>query len=416
MPVNEFPKLKPHPAKAVPAPEILTAAEPAAPYAELAVTSNYTFLKGASHPEELVARAAALGYTAIALTDRNSLAGIVRAHVAAKQAGIRLLVGARVGPFEDHSDGPTVILLATAMDSYRRLCRLLTLGKRRAAKGECRLNVEDLTELNAGLLAIVMPDVHDIVRVEALLARLRPIFDDDRLSLGVFMHRGVDDAARVAACRALADRCGVHLAATNDVLYHAPERRMLQDVLGCIRMGCTLDTAGRALEANAERHLKTAAQMHGIFAGIPGAIARAVAIARRASGFTLDELRYEYPEEIVPRGSTAQSHLERLAWAGAAERWGHADRVPAPVKDQIRHELALIAELNYAPYFLTVHDLVVFARSRGILCQGRGAAANSAVCYCLGVTAVDPSRVKMLFERFISKERNEPPDIDIDFE
>jgi error-prone DNA polymerase len=388
-------------------------------YAELQVTSNFTFLTGASHPDELIEQAAAMGHAAIAITDRNSLAGIVRAHVAAKELGMPLVVGCRLSLKTNHPDQPPgaalpILVYPTDAASYGRLCRLLTLGKRRAPKGQCDLSLHDLMDHGEGLLAIVVPSAilnHALLDV---LEGLRGHFSDDRLSLASSLHSGEEDRARLHQLAALSEHTRIPLVATNDVHYHAPERRPLQDVLMCIRHGCTMEQAGLRLFPNAERRLKPPDEMARLFAEHPRAIHRSVEIARRATGFSLDQLRYQYPDEVCPAGRTAIRHLAELAYQGAAERYPRD--LPGGVRAQIEHELTLIDELNYAPYFLTVHDLVTFARGRGILCQGRGAAANSAVCYALGITAVDPDRINLLFERFISKERNEPPDIDVDFE
>ncbi|MBX3387697.1 MAG: error-prone DNA polymerase [Phycisphaeraceae bacterium] len=385
---------------------------PVPPYAELEATSNFTFLTGASHPDEFAHQAAALGYRAIAITDTNSLAGIVRTHVAAKDAGIQLIVGCRI-VFTDASL-PSVLVYPTDLAAYGRLCRLLTLGKRRAPKGECHLTPNDLFAEHEGLIGVVvMPRDPTDAAIE-VLHQLRRVFDEDRLSLAVSRAFRQDDAERIERLSALSASARIPLVVTNAAHYHVPERRTLQDVLTCVRHGCTLEQAGFRLLTNAERHLKPPEEMHRLFVEHPRALARTLAIAERCKGFTLDQLRYNYPDEIVPVGTTAMTHLRTLTAEGASERFPGG--VPAHVQAQIDHELRIVEELHYAPYFLTVHDLVRFARQRGILCQGRGAAANSAVCFCLGVTAVDPSRGTMLFERFISKERNEPPDIDIDFE
>jgi error-prone DNA polymerase len=323
------------------------------------------------------------------------------------------------------------------MAGYRNLCHLLTTGKRRAPKGECHLTLADVTQHHGSLLAVAryrgaVPHESNATAhasAHAFLVSLARVLDDDRLSLAITRTYAHDDTARGAFLSALSESAGIPLVATNDAHSHTPDRRMLQDVLVCIRHGCTLAEAGYRLHANAERHLKTPEEMHRLFADLPRAVARTVQIATRAA-FSLNELRYEYPDEVVPAGTTPQQHLANLTWAGAADRYPGEGGVPNRVRQQIENELALIADLNYASYFLTVHDLVRFARSGEehpggtpregwpgpILCQGRGAAANSAVCYCLGITSVDPSRISLLFERFISKERNEPPDIDIDFE
>jgi error-prone DNA polymerase len=434
MPEGAFPKFKPHPfrehhepgelAPRVDAGGAPNGAPPA--YAELCVTSNYTFLTGASHPEEFVLQASALGYGAVAVTDTHTLAGVVRAHVAARDAGLRFVLGTRLRPVD--LPGCGVCVYPTDMASYRRLCRLLTVGKRRAPKGECRLVLDDLAQYGAGLVAVAAFDGDPTGDARERLGRLCKLFDDDRLSLGASVGYAWGDGERLARLAVIAESSGVPLVATNDVAYHHADRRMLHDVVACIRHGCTLGQAGFRLNSNGERHLKPPEEMVRLFAGYPGAIARTIEITERTSGFSLDQLRYEYPDEIVPPGRTPQEHLVDLTWAGARDRYGEG--VPPKVRGLIEHELGLIEELGYAPYFLTVYDLVRFARSgeehagRGpiegwkgeILCQGRGAAANSAVCFCLGVTAVNPTEIDVLFERFVSKERNEPPDIDIDFE
>ena len=381
------------------------------PYAELTVTSNFTLLRGASHPDEMVQQAAALGYHAIAITDTNTLAGIVRGHVAARELGVPYVCGARLRFVE--ADWLSLFVYPTDRTSYGRLCRLLTVGKRRAPKGECQLMLADAIEYNAGLLAIAL--LHgEALGDEPFLEQLRTAFDDDRLSLAIHRTYAADDHARLHERVTLGKRLRIPLVAVNDVHYHLPERRALQDVLTCIRHGCTIEQAGYRLLANAERHLKPPEEMARLLGEWPEALQRTVEIAQRASGFSLDSLRYEYPDEIVPAGQTAMSHLKELTWLGARERY--PEGLPEKVREHIEHEFALIEELQYAPYFLTVQDLVKHARSLGILCQGRGAAANSAVCYCLGVTSVNPNQIDILFERFVSRERSEPPDIDIDFE
>jgi len=414
MPEHPEPKARPHPWREKKDPGSFFAAGEKTPgvispggYVDLHVSSNFSFLRGASHPEELVAQAAALGHEAVAITDVNTLAGIVRAHVAAKESGIRLVVGCRLAM--DFS----VLVFPTDRAAYGRLCRLLTLGKRRAAKGECDLGLYDLVEHNEGLLAVVVPPVDLDGDFVETLAGLRRVFDDDRLSIATSCLYGPDDGERMRQLVALSQHTCIPLAATNDVHYHEAQRRPLQDVLTSIRLGCTVAGAGLNLFPHAERHLKPASEMTRLFAECTGAVDRTVRIARRAT-FNLDELRYQYPQETCPPGRTPIKHLAELTRQGSLQRY--PDGVPGKVRDRITHELGLIDELDYARYFLTVHDLVVFAKGRGILCQGRGAAANSAVCYCLGITAVDPDRIDMLFERFVSRERNEPPDIDIDFE
>ncbi|TMJ64844.1 MAG: error-prone DNA polymerase [Alphaproteobacteria bacterium] len=369
-------------------------------YAELQVTSNFSFLRGASHPDELVLTAAALGHQAIAITDRNSFAGVVRAHHAAKQVGIRLVVGCRL----DLRDGASLLAYPTDRAAYGRLTRLLTLGKRRAPKGECHLDYADVVAHGEGQIVVILsPEI---------AARVAMDFRDHAYLAVHHLYRG-DDIRRLARLAALGEAAGLPLVAVNDVLYHLPERRPLQDVLTCIREGCTIREAGYRLSANAERHLKGAQEMARLFRGHEGAVERSLEIVERCR-FSLDELRYEYPEEMIPDGRPPQQYLEELTWEGAE------DRFPQGITDKVRglieHELQLIERLDYGRYFLTVHDIVRFARRRGILCQGRGSAANSVVCYCLGITAVDPARIDVLFERFISAARNEPPDIDVDFE
>ena len=410
--------------------------EPSPHYAELQVTTNFSFLRGASHPDELVVTAATLGHQAIAITDRNSLAGIVRAHHAAKEVGLRLVVGCRL----DLRDGTSLLVFPEDRAAYGRLTRLLTLGKRRAPKGECHLDYADVVTHGEGQIVIVLPPEASKASVD-LAARVAADFRGRAYLAIHHLYRG-DDMKRLARLEALCRATGLPLVASNDVLYHLPERRPLQDVLTCIRECCTIAEAGYRLAANAERHLKLPQEMARLFRGHEDAVERSLEVAERCR-FNLDELRYEYPEEPVPEGQTPQQRLAELAWQGARERFcsvtpaeagvqgyrsdpgpldsrfrGNDERsgVPDKVRGLIEHELQLIERLDYARYFLTVHDIVRFARARGILCQGRGSAANSVVCYCLGITAVDPARIDVLFERFISAARNEPPDIDVDFE
>jgi len=377
-------------------------------YAELQVLTNFSFLEGASHPDELVLTAAALGYAAVGVADRNSLAGVVRAHVAAKQAGIQLVVGARL----DLADAASLIAYPMDRAAYGRLSQLITVGRRRAEKGDCRLTLDDVLDYGAGMVLIALPPADLGAAFDRQLACLNETFPGSLYLAASHLYRG-DDRARIAALAAVAAEAGVALVATGDVVMHEPARRPLADVLTCIREKVTVDTAGLRLARNAERHMKPRDELARLFESHPQALAATVEIAARCN-FSLDELAYEYPDEVVAPGETPQRSLERLAWEGAKERY--RGRLPEKVKQQIAHELELIGELSYAPYFLTVHDLVRFARARGILCQGRGSAANSAVCYCLGITAVDPARLDLLFERFVSAERNEPPDIDVDFE
>ncbi|MEQ8846832.1 error-prone DNA polymerase [Botrimarina sp.] len=379
----------------------------APPYAELRCRTNFSFLRGASHPDELVARAAELGYSALAVTDRNSLAGVVRAHVAAKQAGLPLVIGAEL----TFCDAPTTVVWATDRASYGRLCRLLTLGLRRTEKGDCRLYWDDLVNHCEGLLAGVALDEPrtDPTR----LAPHRELLGD-RCWLLADAHRGGDDRARLAAFADLSVRTGLPMAAAGDVHYHTPERRLLHDVLTAVRRGETVERSdGQELFPNGERCLRSRRDLGRLFADYPSALRRTVEITGLCR-FSLDELRYEYPDELAPDGRTPLGWLAELTLDGARQRY--PEGVSAKVRGQLEHELRLIAKLRYEAYFLTVWDLVRFARSRGILCQGRGSAANSAVCYCLGVTSVDPEQSDLLFERFISEERGEPPDIDIDFE
>ena len=484
-------------------------------YAELHAKTNFSFLTGASHPEELVERAAELGYAALAITDRHSLAGVVRAHGAAKEVGLKLLIGAEITP----EDAPPVVLLAMDRAGYGRLARLITRGRRRGEKGECRLTFDDVAEHAAGLIGGVVdrgqgsgvrgqgsegmenaqglrsvglaspakpqtagqglqiencklriadcPHEHGAVSAKSLsqnpsppaplpasgargerfgigskpqgawptppsplstlhsplstlhyplstihLHRYHDVFGD-RCYLLAELHRGPDDRGRLQELMHLARSAGVGLAAAGDVHYHLPERQALCDVLTAIRHGTTVAAAGELLFPNAERYLKSPEQMAVLFAEGPEAVRRTVEIAERCT-FSLDELRYEYPEELVPPDRAPMEHLRRLSWAGARKRYPQG--IPEKVRRLLEYELKLIEELRYEAYFLTVWDLVRFARRRGILCQGRGSAANSAVCYCLGITSVDPERMDVLFERFVSRERNEAPDIDVDFE
>ncbi len=392
---------------------------PVPAYAELQVTTNFSFLRGGSHPEELVMRAAELGYRAIGIADRNTLAGVVRAHSAAERAGLTLLVGARL----DLQDGVSLLCFPQDKPAYARLSGLLTLGKRRAEKGDCRLWLRDLPELAGNQCVVVLPpdgipecDPPDRAAggdgFPFILKRISGLFQGNTWLAASCLYRG-DDTRRLDRLAGLAAAAGVPLVATNDVHYHDPARRPLQDVLTCIREHCTLDEAGFRLFDNAERHLKPPQEMANLFHTYPYAIHQQSEIVEKIS-FSLDQLKYVYPVDPIPEGWTPQQELDRLTWRGAAERYGR--HVPDRVRAALEHELALIGQLGYAPYFLTVHDIVRFARGRKILCQGRGSAANSAVCYCIGITAVDPGKVDLLFERFVSAERNEPPDIDVDFE
>ncbi|WP_428535569.1 error-prone DNA polymerase [Rhodopila sp.] len=372
-------------------------------YTELQVTTNYSFLRGASHIEELIARAAVLGMKSLAVTDRNSLAGIVRAHQRAREAGIRLIVGCRL----DLADGPSVLVYPTDRAAYSRLTRLLSVGKGRAGKGKCELYWPDLAAAAEGLVAILCTDP-----TEANIRRLKADFGDRGYVALTLMHRP-NDAVRLRSIADQAGSLGVPTVATNDVLYHAAGRRILQDVLSCIREGCGIDELGHRREWSAVRQLQSPEEMVRLFTRHPDAIAHTQQIAQRCR-FSLDELRYQYPHEVHIAGLTAQQTLEQRTWEGAAARY--PDGLPDKVRKQLRHELDLIDGLQYAPYFLTVDSIVRFARSQDILCQGRGSAANSAVCFVLGITSIDPTRSDLLFERFVSAERREPPDIDVDFE
>ncbi len=391
-------------------------------YAELQCKSNFSFLRGASHPEELVEQAAKLGYAAIALTDENTLAGAVRMHCAAKSANLKLIIGAEITPV----DAPPILLYAADRASYGRLARIITQGRLRAAKGECHITLEDIAQHAEGLvgalvgnaLASAHPGLYrpqlpiTNYQLPNSARNYRAVFAD-RLYLAASVHGGADDREHLFKMNRIARSLRIPMVATNDVHYHVCGRRFLQDVLTCIRRKCTLESAGKVLFANAERHLRSVEEMERLFADYPEALARTTEIAERCR-FSLDELRYEYPEALCPPDRSPEEYLAELTWAGADAHYPAG--VPEKVRRLVGHELALIGRLEYEPYFLTVWNIVQFARSRGILCQGRGSAANSAVCYCLGITSVDPDRVEMLFERFVSAERNEPPDIDVDFE
>jgi error-prone DNA polymerase len=485
-------------------------------YAELHCTSNFSFLRGASHPHELVEQARALGHSAIAITDLNTVAGIVRGHVAAKGdaeegvAPIRFVVGCRLevevgwsaivrpstartvktvlrardedslrrseivphperaaGLARQHSrrthheiaatERRSLLCFPTSRAAYGRLTRMLTQGKRRAKKAECKLGYDDLLEFGEGQIFVALPpdsfffpspphgggegrvrwgDTPSIPTspshryamgpslspqwaerdmfsdLEKFLRRLKADFPGHVYLAAQHLYRG-DDARRLHRLAALAKQVEVPLVATNDVLYHTPARRRLQDVVSCIREGCTLAAAGLRLNAHAERHLKSPDEMARLFRGYEDALERSVEIAERCR-FSLDELKYDYPDESGGAGTSPQQRLESLAWNGAA--WRYPEGVPDKVRGQIETELALIERRDYAPYFLTVHAIMNEARRRAILCQGRGSAANSVVCFCLGITEVDPTQINLLFDRFINEKRTEPPDIDVDFE
>ncbi len=379
-------------------------------YVPLWCKSNYSFLEGASHPEELVERAHALGLPAIALTDRDGVYGAVRGHVQARKLGVHLLFGAQM----TLTDESRIVLLAMDRGGYANLCRLITRGRLRNPKGECSVGRPEVCEHAAGLIALWGIDGirRDSVAAAGgeLLSDLRDAFGD-RLYALVTRHRRADEVPREGRLRARAARAGIPVVAGTEVLYHTPARRDLQDVLTCIRHGVILPEAGRLLRANAEHDLKAPYGFERLFADDPTAVERTREIASRCT-FSLGEIRYRYPSERLPDGTTSSEWLRQLTHEGARERFG--GRIPPPVREQIDKELVLIDELDYCGYFLTMWEIVQFCRRNGILCQGRGSAANSAVCYCLGITAVDPTRVELLFERFISRERAEPPDIDLD--
>ena len=385
-------------------------------YAELQTLSNFSFLQGASHPWELVLTAAALGLEAIGLTDRNSLAGVVRAWSALRDLPpsnhrLRVLTGCRL----DLNDGsPSLLCYPTDREAYGRLTRLLTLGQRRTVKGQCQITREDVLAHAEGQLFLVVPPP----RLDETFRRdLRHLEGELRGSVWLAAARayGARDLQRLSQLSELASSTAVPMVAVGDVLYHRPDRRPLQDVVTCIREGCTLEEAGLRLQAHAERHLKSPAEMARLFARFPGVVERSTEIAQRIS-FDLSDLKYEYPGEPVPEGKTAMGHLTDLTWEGAA--WRFPDGIRPQDARKIEHELDLIERCQFPNYFLTVHDIVRWARDQGILCQGRGSAANSLVCFCLGITSVDPTRKNhdLLFSRFISEQRGEPPDIDVDFE
>ena len=391
----------------------------AIPYAEIGITTNFSFLRGGSDPRAYVHEAGRLGIPVIGIADHNTLSGVVRAYKELDNPAVvnrpKLLIGARL-VFIDGT--PDIFVYPRDRAAYGRLCQLLTRGKRgddiqRIQKGECHLRLDDLVEFSEGqLLVLTLPHRFETADALKVLERLKASRADGVWLAASLLYRG-DDKRRLARLHHLASRAKVRLLATNEVLYHHPARRPLQDVLTCIREKTTIDAIGKRLEANAERHLKPPHEMARLFRELPEAIAETMAFAGRIS-FSLDQLKYQYPDEPVPPGKTAQQHLEDLTWAGVDTYFG--GNIDTTLRATLRKELDLIAELNYAHYFLTVHDIVRYARSVNILCQGRGSAANSAVCYVLGITSVDPTKVDLLFERFISKERLEPPDIDVDFE
>lgn len=378
-------------------------------YVELQVTSNFSFRRGGSHPEELVDQAADLGYDAIGITDRNTFAGLVRAYVVAKDRNIRLIPGVRL----DLLDGPSLLAYPTDKAAYGRLSALLTLGNLRAEKEKCYISKSDVYRHAEGSYFIIIPPDKITQDFEFELVFTTHVQDYKahlpNLYLAATKYYTGDDAKRLFLLAEL----GIPLVATNDVHYHHPNRRELQDVLTCIREKCTIFNAGYKLHQNAERHLKEKQEMERLFRNYPEAISNAGRIAD-ACRFDLKSLKYKYPSELTTDGRTPQQQLEYLTWKGANARY--IDHVPKKVINALKEELAIIAELDVADYFLTVEDYVTWARNQRILCQGRGSAANSAVCYVLGITSVPPDKSNLLFARFLSKERNEPPDIDVDFE
>lgn len=375
-------------------------------YAELSARTNFSFLHGGSHPEELVREAHRLGLSALGIADHNSVAGVVRAYAVAKEIGFRILPGARL-LFADGT--PDVLAFPRDRPAWGRLCRLLSLGKRRAEKGQCILRLEDLSNHAEGMNLIVSGED----AAPDYLRRALEQLDGHHVWLGAAMLYRGDDHRRLEGLRQISAETRIPLMALGEVLYHAPERRPLQDVLTCIREHLTLQQAGRRLESNAERHLKTAAEMARLFHALPEALSETEQFVASCS-FSLDELAYTYPHEMREGYATPQEALVALTREGLRKRFPGG--APDKVLYALERELDLIGELSYAPYFLTVHEIVEFARSRNILCQGRGSAANSVICFCLGITEVNPTEIDLLFERFLSKERGEPPDIDVDFE
>jgi len=383
-------------------------------YTELQVTTNFSFLRGASHPEEMVEQAKALGYSAIAITDRNTLAGIVRAHVVARQHGMRIIPASRI----ELQDGPSLLAFPSDRAAYAQLSALLTTGNLRTEKGQCELYKQDLYAHAKGIHAVVIPPaslnaVFDFdVSFTQVLHEYREAFGENLSIAATRLYHG-DDAKHLYRVAQLSKKLRIPMVATNDVHYHHFKRRELQDIVTCVREKCTIYNGGYTLHPNAERYLKPPEEMIRLFRQYPEAIEQSQRIAE-ACTFSLDQLKYNYPREITSHGRTPQQELEFLTWQGAGNLFGKT--IPEKVRANILHELTFIGQMNYAEYFLTVYDIVRYAREQKILCQGRGSAANSTVCYCLGITSVDPSKFDLLFERFISSARNEPPDIDVDFE
>ena len=398
-------------------------------YAELHTLSNFSFLRGASHPQELVAQAAKLGYRAIAITDECSLAGVVKAHVAAKDHDIKLIIGSELAfdgcvkgdrvKKDDIKEGDTIkeshqggivklVLLAPDKTAYHQLSALITLARRRSDKGKYRLSISDLNLFGKGCLAIWLPSNSPATTEQGeILKALLP----DRLWLGVTRTLAADEQHHYLCRYTLARQLDIPMVACGDIHMHTAARKPLQDALTAIRLNTSVDKLGTSLQANSERYLRPVAKLQRLY---PQALLDETLCISEQCTFSLDELRYQYPREVVPAGNNPHQYLRQLTMAGARQRW--PEGIPDGVADTIERELSLIREMRYEYYFLTVYDIVQFARSRNILCQGRGSAANSVVCYCLFITEVSPTRVSLLFERFISRERNEPPDIDVDFE
>ncbi len=373
--------------------------------------SNFSFLEGASHPDELVEEAQRLGLTSLALTDRDGVYGIVRAHVKARELGLHLIVGSEL----TLTDRSTLVLLAQDRAGYANLCRLITVGRLRSPKGECSVALDEVCAHSAGLIALCGGERSPLVGASEPDGFVRALVDafGDRAYALLARHRRADEVREEALLRERARRFALPLVAAPEVLYHRRERRRLQDVLACIRHGTSVAEAGRKLKPNAEHDLKSRHALAALYADEPAALARTDEVAARCS-FALDQVRYRYPSENLPDGTTSSQRLHALVASGARERYG--GEAPSDVRAQLERELALIDELDYCGYFLTMREIVEFCRAANILCQGRGSAANSAVCYCLGVTAIDPVRMGLLFERFLSRERAEPPDIDLDIE
>ena len=401
-----------HPRRTLPEDGGFTPHAPSA-FVELGITTCFSFLRGSSDAVDLAQTAWMQGYDAVGCADLNTLAGVVRLHTEAKKAQVRPIIGARIALVS----GDTFLAYPVDRAAYGRLSRLISKGRMRdvdgnwQAKGLCDLTLHDLAKHCEGVQLIAVPDA-DVDVFARRLPRLIKMLPSLRHIAASYLYRA-DDRARISRLDTLADQYRLRLLATNDVLYHAAERRPLQDVMTCIRHKTTIHKAGLLLEPNAERHLKTPAQMIEMFTEWPQSI-KATREVADACKFNLEELAYEYPSEVIPQDQTPQSYLEQLTWEGAAARYPKG--VTAETKATLRKELAMIEKLDIAQYFLTIHDIIIFARGEGILCQGRGSAANSAVCYVLGITAVDPAQHSLLFERFISEERKEPPDIDVDFE